>query len=76
MEFVAIRLTATQLTEIRNSVTKEMGQPGITRIDVVVALFARCLSEVEPESKPIDAVSYVVNVRVVITSPATRLILS
>ena len=71
MEFVAIRLTATQLTEIRNSVTKGMRQPGVTRIDVVVALFARCLSEVEPESKPIDAVSYVVNVRVSITSPAT-----
>ena len=64
MEFVAIRLSATQLTEIRNSVTKRMGRSGITRMDAVVALFARCLSEVEPESKPIDAVSYVINVRV------------
>ena len=62
MEFVAVRLTATQLTELRNSVTKGMGQPGITRMDVVVALFARCLSEVEPESKPIDSVLYVINV--------------
>ena len=76
MEFVAIRLTATQLTEIRNFVRKGMRQPGITRMDVVVALFARCLSEVEPEFKPIDAISYVVNVRVFIASPVTRLISS
>jgi len=78
MEFIAVRLTATQLTEIRNSVTKEMGQPGIriTRMDVVVALFARCLSEIEPESKPVDTVSYAINVRVSITSPAAQLISS
>ena len=76
MEFVAFRLAATQLTEIRNYVTKGMKESSIARVDVVVALLARCISEVEPETKPIDAVSYVVNVREFVTSPATRLILS
>jgi len=63
MEFVALRLTATQLTELRNHVANRTGKRGITRVDVVIALFARCLSEVEPESKPVDTISYVVNVR-------------
>ena len=32
-------------------------------MDTVVGLLARCLSEVEPESKPIDTFSYLINVR-------------
>jgi len=75
-EFVAFRLTATQLTEIHSSVTKGMKSLRITRVDIVVGLLARCLSEVEPESKPIDTVSYVIDVRAFVASPATRLILS
>ena len=67
MEFVAFRLTAAQLTEIHKSVTKGMKHLGIARADIVVGLLARCLSEVEPESKPIDAISYVINVRTFIT---------
>jgi len=76
MEFVAFRLTATQLTEIYNSVTKGVKHLKITRVGLVMGLLARCLSEVEPESKPIDTISYVVNVRSFVASPATRLILS
>jgi len=76
MEFVAFRLTATQLTEIHNSVTKGVKTLRITRVDIVVGLLARCLSEVEPESKPIDTISYVVDVRGFVASPAARLILS
>ena len=77
MEFIAFRLTTLQLAEIRNYVTKRMGQSRITRVDVVIALLARCLSEVEPESKPIDTISYVVDVRssTSIGPPATRLTL-
>ena len=75
-EFVAFRLKATQLTEIRNCVAKVTGQPRIARVDIVLALLARCLSEVEPGSRPIDTISYVVDVRSFIASPATRLILS
>ena len=63
MEFVAFRLTTLQLAEIRNYVTKGIGSSRITRVDLVLALLARCLSEVEPESKPIDNISYVVDVR-------------
>jgi len=76
MEFIAFRLTTLQLAEIRNYVTKRMGQSRITRVDVVIALLARCLSEVEPESKPIDTISYVVDVRSSVASPVTRLTLS
>ena len=76
MEFVAFRLTATQLTDIHNSVTKGAKHLRITRAGLVIALLAQCLSEVEPESKPIDTVSYVVDVGSFITSPATRLTLS
>ena len=36
MDFVAFRLTATQLTEIRNSVTKGIERPRVTRMDTVV----------------------------------------
>jgi len=71
MEFIAFRLTAAQLTEIRNSVANGMEQPRITKMDVVAALFARCLSEVEPEYKPVDTVSYVVNVRGYTDSPVS-----
>ena len=71
MEFVAFRLTATQLTDIHNSVTKGAKHLKITRVGLVMALLARCLSEVEPESKPIDTISYVVNVRSFVASPAT-----
>ena len=35
----------------------------ISRVDVVVGLLAQCLSQVEPESKPIDTAFNVVNVR-------------
>jgi len=61
MEFVAFRLTRVQLTEIHASVTR--GHPRITRMDVVTGLLARCLSEANPESKPIDTISYMINVR-------------
>ena len=73
MEFAAFRLTATQLTEIHNSVTKGIEHLRITRMDIVTGLLARCLSEVEPESKPIDTISYVVDVRTLVTPHATRL---
>ena len=43
----------------------------ITRTDIVVGLLARWLSEVEPESKPIDTISYMVNVRVFRCLPCT-----
>lgn len=62
MEFIAFRLTAAQLTEIHNSVTKGMKHLRIARANIVVGMLARCLSEVEPESKPIDTISYVANV--------------
>ena len=62
MDFVAFRLTAAQLTEIRDSVTKGVEHPRITRMDTLTGLLARCLSEVEPESKPIDIISYIINV--------------
>ena len=71
MEFVAFRLTATQLTEIHNSVTKGMEHPRITRMDIVTGLLARCLSEVEP--KPIDTISYVINVRTLLAHHAIQL---
>ena len=74
MELVAFRLTAAQLAELRNYVKKGTEQPGITRVDVVVGLLAQCLSEVEPESEPIDTVSYVTDVRSFTTSPETQLI--
>jgi len=70
MEFIAFRLTATQLNEIYESVTKEMRHLRIARVDMVVGLLARCLSEVEPESKPIDTISYVIDVRAFV--PPTR----
>ena len=70
MEFVAFRLTAAQLTEIHKSVTKGMKHLRIARADMVVGLLARCLSEVEPESKPIDTISYVINVRAFVAPPA------
>ena len=73
MEFVAFRLTAAQLTEIHKSVTKGIEHPRITRMDAVTGLLARCLSEVEPESKPIDTISYVVNVRTLLASRTIRL---
>ena len=76
MELVAFRLKPTQLTEIHNSATKGVKHLKITRVGLVIALLAQCLSEVEPESKPIDRISYVVNVRPFDVSPATRLILS
>ena len=66
MEFVVFRLTAKQLAEIHNSVTKGVEHLRISRADAVVGLLARCLSEVEPESKPIDTLSYLVNVRALI----------
>ena len=63
MDFVAFRLTATQLTEIHNFVIKGVEGTKTTRTDTVLGLLARCLTEVEPETKPIDTISYVVNVR-------------
>ena len=41
----------------------------IARADIVVGLLARCLSEVEPESNPIDTITYVVNVRALLSHP-------
>jgi len=63
MEFVAFRLTATQLTETHTSVTGGIEHSRVTRMDIVTGLLARCLSELGPESKPIDTISYVVDVR-------------
>ena len=60
---VTVRLTDTQLAEIHNSVTKGMAHPKITKTDTMVGLLARCSSEVEPECKPIDTISYLINVR-------------
>jgi len=74
IEFVAFRLTAAQLTEIHNSVTKGFEGPRIARADTVLVLLARCLSEVESESKPIDTITYTINVSVFVTPRATRLI--
>jgi hypothetical protein len=62
MDFVALRLTPTQLAEIHGTVTQGKEHLRISRVDVVVGLLARCLSEVEPESKPIDTILNVVNV--------------
>ena len=65
MEPIALRLTATQLTEMHNVVAKGMEPLRMSRLDPVVGLLVRCLSEVKPEeAKPIDTISYVVNVRV------------
>jgi len=63
MEFVGFRLTDMQLTEIHNSVTKGIEGSRITRMDTVMGLLARCLSELKPESKPIDTISYLINHR-------------
>jgi hypothetical protein len=63
MEFIAFRLTAAQLAEIHNSVAKGVEHLRISRVDTVVGLLARCLSEVEPDSRPIETVCYVINVR-------------
>lgn len=63
MEFVALRLTAKQLTEIHGYVTKGMENMRISRVDVMIGLLARCLTEIEPELKAIDTVCNVVNVR-------------
>ena len=70
LEFVAIRLTAAQLTEIHNSVMRGMEDLKISRADLVVGLLARCLSEVEPESEPIDTVLHMINVRAFIYLPS------
>jgi len=73
MEFVAFRLTAKQLTEIHNSAMKGIEHSRITRMDIVTGLLARCLSEAEPESKPIDTISYAINVRTIVAPRAFRL---
>jgi len=73
MDFVAFRLTRTQLTEIHNSVTKGIEHSRITRMDIVAELLARCLSEVDPESKPIDTISYVVDVRTLVVPRGIQL---
>jgi len=70
MEFVAFRFTATQLTEIHNSVAKGIEHPKITRMDIVTGLLERCLSEVDPESKPIDTILYVIDVRTLVVPRA------
>jgi len=71
MELVAFRLTAAQLTEVHSSMTKGVKHLRITRVGVAMGLLARCLSEVEPEFKPTDTVSYVVNVRPFVASPCS-----
>ena len=63
LELVTFTLTATQLTEMHNSVTKGMQHLRISKVDMVAGLLARCLSEVEPESRPIDNIVYLINVR-------------
>jgi len=75
-EFIAFRLTDAQLTEINNYVTNGMEYSRINGMDTLVGLLARCLSEVEPEIKPIDTISYLVNVRAFLASPVPRLIFS
>ena len=75
MELVAFRLKPTQLTEIHNFVTKGVKHLKTTRVGLVIALLAQCLSEVEPESKPIDTISFVTNVRSFVASPEASLIL-
>lgn len=76
MDFVALRLTATQLAEIHGTVTQGKENLRISRVDVMAGLVARCLSEVEPESKPIETILNVVNVRPFDHQPHTsRLIL-
>ena len=57
MEFVGFRLTAAQVAGIHNAVTNGMEHLKISRVDPVVELLARCLLEVEPESKPIDTIA-------------------
>ena len=63
MEFAAFRLTATQLAEVHKTVTQGKEHLWVSKVGVVVGLLARCLSEIEPESKPIDTIVNVVNVR-------------
>ena len=63
MELVVLRMTPAQLTEIHDAVTKGSETLRVSRVDVVVALLARCLTDVEPESKPIDTIWNVINVR-------------
>jgi len=76
MELIAFRLTTLQLAEIHNSMTKGVKHLRITRVSLVIALLAQCLSEMEPECEPIDTVSYVVNVCSFVVTPTTRLTLS
>jgi len=54
MGFIEFRLTAAQLPENHNLVMKGTKHLGIARMDAVVRLLARCLSEVKPEPEPID----------------------
>jgi len=68
-ELVVFRLTDKQLTEIHNSVTKGVEHPGLASKDTLVGLLARCLSEIEPETKPIDLMAYLFNVRAFLASP-------
>jgi len=63
MDFVTFRLTASQLTELHNSVVKGMEHLKSSRADTMVGMLARCLSEVETESKPIDTISHTINHR-------------
>ena len=58
MELVAFRWMDAQLTETRTSVTNGMKRMRMSGVDTVVGLLVLCLSEVEPESKTIDTVSY------------------
>ena len=62
MEFVGFRLTAAQVAGIHNAVTNGVTHLKISRVDTVVGLLSLCLSEVEPESEPIDTISHVVDV--------------
>ena len=62
LELVTFRFTATQLTEMHNSVTKGVKHLRISKVDMMAGLLARCLSEVEPESRPIDSIMYLINV--------------
>ena len=73
-ELVVFRLKDSQLTEIRNSATKGIEHSKVTSVDTLVGLLARCLSEIEPETKPIDTMAYLINVRAFIASPVSWLI--
>ena len=61
MEFVAFRLTASQVAQIHGTIAQGKEHLRISRADVLTGMLARCFSEFE--SKPIHTILSVVNVR-------------